>query len=320
MEKIIYLHAGQPKTGTSFLQRNYFVHHPKINNLGKKNNLGSVKKNLLEVFHKIIHFEKLNDDDYKECLEIIKKIDYRENMINLISYEAFTQLNFKVNQDVIFKRLKDLFAESNFKLKVFITVRNQLSIIPSHYANTPRVYIDSKIEFCKSFKNFINNIDKVGKISENNYNYVYDRYKYFQLLQLAIRIFSKENVKIFFFEDMKKNHDTYFNEICSFLNIENYFLPNTDIAINETRKKGKEYKRINKYFYRQNKMLYYFSKLLPKPLKEIIANFFIDLKNFKDPIVINEDQEAKIINYYREDNELLAKYLNKDLKSLGYKY
>ena len=158
----------------------------------------------------------------------------------------------------------------------------------------------------------------MGKISENNSNNAYGRYKYFQLLQLTISIFSEENVKIFFFEDIKKNNDLYFNEICSFLNIENYLMPNTDIAINETRKKGKEYKRINKYFYRQNKMLSYFSKLLPKFLKEIIANFFIDLKNFNDPIVINEDQQAKIINYYREDNELLAKYLNKDLKSLGY--
>ena len=316
--RTIYLHPGQPKTGTSFLQRNFFMHHPKINSLGKKNNHASVKKDLLETFHMIMHFDKLSEDDYQKCFKTIKAIDYKENMINLISFEGFTQLNFKVNQDVIFKRLKNLFVDCNFRLKVFITIRNQLSIIPSHYANTPSIYVDKGIEFCKSFKSFINNINKIGKFSEKNFINAYNRYKYFQLLQLTIEIFSEENVKILFFEDMKKNSDTYFNEICSFMKTENYLPINPGIAVNVTRKKARELKRINKYFFSQNRVLYYFSKIIPKTLREIIANFFIDLKNFRDPIILDKDQEDMIVNYYRKDNELLAKYLNKDLKSLGY--
>ncbi len=316
--KIIYLHPGQPKTGTSFLQRNFFIHHPKINNLGKKDNLESVDKDLLEVFLKIIHFDKLSDEDYKNCLKTIRDIDYRENMTNLISFEGFMQLNFKVNQDVIFKRLKNLFADCNFQLKVFITIRNQLSIIPSHYANTPSIYIDKGYSFCKSFKSFVNNIDNVEKLSEKNSINAYDRYKYFNLLKLLEEIFLKENVKIFFFEDMIKNSNTYFDEICLFMKTKNFDRSYSDVAINITRKKGKELKRINKYFFSQNKILYFLSKLLPKTIKEIIANFFLDLKNFRDPIILNRDQVDMILNYYKEDNKLLTQYLNKDLKTLGY--
>jgi len=318
MEKIIYLHPGQPKTGTSFLQRSFFVPHPEINNIGKKNNHVSVKQDLLEVFYKVMNYEKLSEDDYNDCLKIINAIDYKESFVNLISFEGFMQLNFKVNQELIFKRLKNLFADSNFKLKVFITIRNQLSIIPTHYANTPSIYIKDSIKFCKSFKSFINNINKIKKTSEKDYINAYDRYKYFQTLQLLIKIFSKENVKIFFFEDMKKNADTYFAQICSFMKIENFHVINSEIVVNVTRTKGKELKRINKYFFNQNRILYYFSKLLPKTLKEIIANLFIDLKYFRDPIILDKDQQNIIIDYYREDNELLAKQLNKDLKSLGY--
>ena len=318
MEKIIYLHPGLPKTGTSFLQRNLFVPHPEINNLGKKNSHLPDKGDLLKVFYKVMHYEKLSEDDYSNFLKIINSIDYKENFVNLISFEGFMQLNFKNNQELIFKRLKRLFTNSNFKLKVFITIRNQLSIIPSHYANTPSIYIRDGIEFSKSFKSFINNINKIEKTSEKNYINAYDRYKYFQTLQLLIKIFSKENVKIFLFEDMKKNVNAYFDQICSFMEIESYTGVNSEISVNVTRKKGKELKRINKYFYSQNRILYYFSKLLPKTYKEIIANFFIDLKNFRDPIILDKDQQDIIIDYYREDNELLAKQLNKDLKSLGY--
>tara|TARA_B100000795_G_scaffold222468_1_gene177402 strand:+ start:1263 stop:2219 length:957 start_codon:yes stop_codon:yes gene_type:complete len=318
MERIIYLHPGYPKTGTSFLQRTFFVHHPKINNLGKKNNHASVSKDLLETFHKIMHFEKLSEDDYKNCLKTITAIDYKENMTNLISFEGLTQLNFKVNQDVIFKRLKNLFTDCNFQLKVFITIRNQLSILPSHYANTPTIYIDRGSKFCKSFKSFINNINRIDKFYEKNIINAYDRYKYFQLLQLIIDIFSEKNVKIFLLEDCEKDSNAFFNEICLFMKIENYHEIKSRFPVNVTRKKGKEFKRINKYFFSQNRILYYFSKLLPKPLKEIIANFFIDLKNYRDPIILDKVQQDTIINYYREDNELLAEYLNKDLKSLGF--
>jgi hypothetical protein len=144
-----------------------------------------------------MHYEKLSEDDYINCLKTIKAIDYKENMLNLISFEGFTQLNFKINQELIFKRLKNLFTDCNFKLKVFIIIRNQISIIPSHYANTPRIYISSGLKFCNSFKNFINNIGEMKKTNEKNYINSYDRYKYFQLHQLLIKILSKENVNFF---------------------------------------------------------------------------------------------------------------------------
>lgn len=118
MEKIIYLHPGQPKTGTSFLQRNLFVPHPEINNLGKINNHLPAKADLLKVFYKVMNYEKLSEDDYSNCLKIINSIDYKEGFVNLISFEGFMQLNFKINQELIFKRLKSLFTDSNFKLKI----------------------------------------------------------------------------------------------------------------------------------------------------------------------------------------------------------
>ena len=105
MEKIIYLHPGLPKTGTSFLQRNLFVPHPEINNLGKKNSHLPDKGDLLKVFYKVMHYEKLSEDDYSNFLKIINSIDYKENFVNIIrnlslnKLDNFTNHRFKESRD-----------------------------------------------------------------------------------------------------------------------------------------------------------------------------------------------------------------------------
>jgi len=120
---------------------------------------------------------------------------------------------------------------------------------------------------------------------------------------------------------MKKDKYTFFYQICSFTEIKIYDRIISDTAYNVTRKRGQESLRINKYFFRQNRIIYFFSKLLPQSLKKIIANLFISLNFFNDPVILdkdNKDNKDKFFDYYREDNVLLANDLNKDLKTLGY--
>ena len=111
--------------------------------------------------------------------------------------------------------------------------------MPSHYANTPTIYIDRGSKFCKSFKSFINNINRIDKFYEKNLINAHVRYKYFQLLQLIIEIFSEKNVKIFLLEDCEKNSNAFFNEICLFMKKENYHEINSKFPVNVTKKKGK---------------------------------------------------------------------------------
>ncbi len=322
MDRVIYIHPGYPKTATSLIQRKFFSTHPMINNLGKKQSLSDIDEDLLKVFRQIMTEKEINEKDYSVNKKIIESIKYEQNKINLISYEGFTQTNFEINQEKIFKRLKKLFDDCNFKIKILITIRNQLTMIPSHFANTGRVYEKKGTQRWKSFKGFIEDLQNINNIKEKRLLTAYDRYKYFRLLKTLIEIFSEQNVKFFFYEDLLKNQNIFFNDLAEFFKIQNHMI-NIDLnPINVTRKKGNEFKRINKYYFKNLKFVPRILKFIKpsqkKFLRNSIANIFLDLKYLFDPIKINNDQKKIIISYYKEDNESLSKFLNKDLKSLGY--
>ena len=200
MDRVIYVHPGFPKTGTSLIQRNFFSTHPMINNLGKKESLADVDKELLNVFNQIILDKQIDNEKFQKNLRIIESIKYIPEKVNLISFEGFTQTNYEIGEREIFTRLYDLFLKCNFKLKILVTVRSQLTIIPSHFANAPIVYQKRGKSSWKYFKNFINDLKNINDISDKRLVNAYERYKYFKLLELLNKIFSHNNVKFFFYE------------------------------------------------------------------------------------------------------------------------
>ena len=324
MNKEIYIHPGFPKTATSFIQRNYFTTSQMINNLGKKKSENDIEKDLMKVFTRIIKQKEIKDDEYLENKKIINSINYIPNKINLISYEGFTQTNFDITTENIFKRIKKLFHECGYKIKIFVTIRSQITMIPSHFANTPKVYEKRAGPRWKYFKNFLSDLENINEIKDIRLLTAYDRYKYFNLLKTLIEIFSEENVKFFLLEDLNKNPKKFFDDLSKFLKIENHSSKIDLILVNVTRKEGNQFKRINKYYFKSSKFLPQLLKNLKPSYKEYLrkffANIFLDLKYLFDPINLSADQEKVISNYYKEDNELLGQYLKKNLKSLGYYY
>ena len=103
--KTIYIHIGFPKTGTKYLSRKFFSRHPKIQNFGKQHSLQDIDPDLLLSFNKIMHQKKISIED-SEIMKSIKKINLKNEKVNFISYEGFTQLNFTVSHTLKF--LKDL--------------------------------------------------------------------------------------------------------------------------------------------------------------------------------------------------------------------
>ncbi len=322
MDKVIYIHPGFPKTATSLIQRNFLSTNKMINNLGKKYSEKDIEKDLMKVFFKIIKQKEINEDEYLQNKKIINSISYIPNKINLISYEGFTQINYDISAEKIFKRIKKLFHECGYQIKIFVTIRSQITMIPSHFANTGKTYEKRGTPRWKSFKNFISDLKNINEIKDVRLLAAYDRYKYFNLLKTLIEIFSEQNIKFFLYEDLKKNPKKFFDELAKFLKIENH-LSNFELdPVNVTRKKGDEFKRINKYHFKNLKIVPLLLKNL-KPshkeyLRKFLANIFLDLKYFFDPIKLSSNQNKIISNYYKEDNELLGQFLKKDLKSLGY--
>ncbi len=124
------------------------------------------------------------------------------------------------------------------------------------------------------------------------------------------------------YEDLLNNQKKFFDELALFFKIQNHLSSDDLKPINVTRKKDGELKRINKYHFKNLKFVPKFLRNLKPSQKEFLrkfaANIYLDFKYFFDPIKLNDDQKKIVLNYYKDDNELLGRFLNKDLKSLGY--
>ncbi len=315
--KTIYIHIGFPKTGTKYLSRRFFSRNPKIENFGKQQSLQDIDPDLLSSFNKIIQKKKIGFEDEKKIMKSITKINLKNNKINLISYEGFTQLNFSVSHIEIFKRLKSFFLRCGIKIKIFATIRSQIEMIPSHFANAPKLYSNLPT---KGFKEFIKQLEQKNKKTSQVISTVFDRYKYYRLYSKLIKLFGKKNIKFLFFEEMRDDKKSFFKELNNFLKLGkfNNNIINAD-AENVTRKKNNKYLRINKYLIKKlNKSIIFkiflipFSSSIKKKLYNYTANIIIDTIYFFDPIELNDDQISTIKKYYHKDNSKLINVLKKN--------
>ncbi|MBD1139694.1 hypothetical protein IDH15_00260 [Pelagibacterales bacterium SAG-MED38] len=322
--KIIYIHIGYPKTGTKFLSRKFFSNHPKIKNFGKEYSILDIKPELLLSFNKIMHSKKINLNGKKNIIKVFKNLKLSNNKVNFISYEGFTQLNLYIKQEKIFQRLKYFFQQAKINIKIFVTIRSQVEMIPTHFANAPKLYAQIPLKKFKDYKNQINlnkrNVNQKVKIC-------FERLKYYKLYNCLVKLFGKNNIKIFLIEDLRENQKYFFKELCSFLKLGDHKISKVSNANpeNVTRRKNNEYLRINKYVIKKlNNSIIFKTFVLPFPanLKRkiyiYVANLIIDIFNFFDPIVLNDQEIIKIKKYYNKDNQKLMRILKNNLIKENY--
>ena len=313
----VFIHVGYPKTATKFLSRKFFKFHPKIENFGKVDGLWDIEPDLLKSFNMIMHLKKISKKNEIEIIRCFKNLKLKKNRVNFISYEGFTQLNYVNNFDIIFRRLKKYFLKSSIKLKIIVTIRNQVEMIPTHYANAPKLYSHLKIN---RFKDFINKLDSKKKKLNDQFKTIFSRYKYFELYLCLLKLFGRKNLKILLLEDLRLNKKFFFKELCKFLNLkmvdENLFKEKPE---NVTRKRDNEFLRINKYLIKKLYNSFFFKIfLIPFPLKirkkiyVIVANFLIDSLNIFDPIKLDDYQIQNIKKNYKIDNLKLQNVLRKN--------
>ena len=317
--KTVYIHVGFPKTGTKYLSRNFFSKISKIKNFGKKQSLNDVDEELLLCFNKIMHLPKIDKKDEKMIIRCFKNLNLEERKINFISFEGFTQLNFVIDHYLIFRRLKNLFLKSDIKIKVLVTIRNQLEMIPSHYANSPKLY--SKIPI-NSFKDYISELESKNSKTDANIVRAFDRFKYCGLYYNLIGLFGRKNVRFFLLEELRENKKKFLKDLFNFLNLGKIkkSLYNSQ-AENVTRRSNNKYLRINKYLIKKlnNSILFKifllpFSFSIRQKLYKFSANAIIDTMYFFDPIELSKSQSSIIKKYYHKDNIKLMKILKKNKK------
>ena len=92
------------------------------------------------------------------------------------------------------------------KIKIFATIRSQIEMIPSHFANAPKLYSNLPT---KGFKEFIKQLEQKNKKTSQVISTVFDRYKYYRLYSKLIKLFGKKISNSYFFEEMRDDKSLF---------------------------------------------------------------------------------------------------------------
>lgn len=210
-----FLHVGDYKTGTSWMQRFAYPLHPEINYLG-----GPFKdQNFEKVLNELIDARDLDFDKERIKNKLLVLISQTEiEKITGISREVFSCTNHITGENARrnAERLFNVFGP----VKIIFTIREQLSMIYSIYSQ----YI--KMGGTLPINSFIYDpIVSKGLI---------ERLKWHKQIKMYYEIFGKKNVYIGLYEQFKYDKNSFLKNIYKFLGCRNInFMLKTEEIVNK---------------------------------------------------------------------------------------
>jgi hypothetical protein len=300
------LHIGGNKTASTTLQRCLFSKSNELIYLGEDCNQFS---NYQPFLHSLV-----SDDDihYQHVKNTIGKLfqSHTESTDNKTFLYS--------NEDIMTSRLPTVCAKRLHSLmpsaEVLIVIRNQMTAVPSIYANhgaylkgVPRCYWKRHV----SFDDWIQySIDFI------NYSYL-DSFFYYQIASLYASLFGKEKIHILLFEDFIHNKSKFIRDLSSILNI--------DINTSTHLLSGKHERPRNtqrQFYYHRLRNKFFWNKSLSKcfPFGKTIGTYWHDYLSKGKPLanIMPEEWAKKVADLYRSDNTNMAREFNLPLQKYGY--
>lgn len=259
-KKIELMIIGAQKAGTTSLNR-YLSQHPKI------------------YTHNTIEFGMFGDEDaYNKGFDYYYKSTISEDIKSNKNKSVFVakRVGLMCNRELLLK-----LKEHNPDVKLVIVLRN-----PIERAFSAFLYCRSSgMEPYTKFEDAVLKNDPARFRGNNkikkNCEYIL-RSNYLQHLKTVYSIFPSENIKLFLFEEMILNLNRSLNEMCTFINLEEYAF---DISV--------------KYNERKKSRFQYLAKML-SPKKELVLKNIIPLKHrtsikkaLRDANVKKEENNSK---------------------------
>jgi hypothetical protein len=251
--KEVFFHLGLPKTATTTLQNRVFCSGDEYLYLGKHNpkytpGARDIDEWLVKLKGELVSKELPYFSNYDLAGQLKSTFGglFEENDKLLISEEGILSrcLGPQKYDDFIrigsvfsvLQKIKALFNENHFKLRIVLVLRRQDHLLESFYAEDYQKYkeylgLGNVSDFLDYFKN---NFDgEIGAVL--NYSY---------LVSYADKLFGEENVLVLPYEMLKDNPEMYLKEISGFMGVESWerladkLKANKDnVRANENRKK-----------------------------------------------------------------------------------
>lgn len=134
-------------------------------------------------------------------------------------------------------------------------------------------------------------------------------------IQRYYKEFSKENVKVILFDDLKAKPERVYKEALDFLGVDNTFKPQFEIV---NPKKTMKFKRFNDFLRNPNaKGKGMFRAILPRKVRDKIYSFLIRMNKKKaERIKIDSELRKRLKGEYKPEVKKLSELLDRDLITL----
>lgn len=130
---------------------------------------------------------------------------------------------------------------------------------------------------------------------------------YYTRMKRYFDLFAKDQIKIYIFEEFKKDPTKVVVDLFDFLGVDKNFVPDTSIRYNPAGVPKNRW--LNRLFFDSN--LIRIAKMLPGSVQEMIKQ--VRQQNLKPPPKLPADLRARLLNLYREDILKLEALLDRDL-------
>ncbi|MFC1764318.1 sulfotransferase [Planctomycetota bacterium] len=306
MEKLnkTIIHLGANKTGSTTLQRCLFAKSEELLYLGE------------DCEDYIIHKDTLNslvsDDDlffdYQAAKEVFeKKLSGDPTKTSIYSNEDVMASRVPT---VCARRLKQLLPDA----EILIVLRNQLTAIPSWYANhgaflklVPRCHwqryvpFDDWMNYCIDFINYS----------------PFASFFYHRLLTLYASLFGRDKIHILFYEDFVKNKSAFVRDLCEILDIDS---SKALTLLGERRERTRNSERFMRYHKMRNWLFWNrsLSRCIPggAAMKQQLFRYLESGKPYSG--FVSAEWKETIASIYAEDNTKLAEDFDLPLHQYDY--
>jgi len=204
LNRNVFIQPGFVKTATSSLQQLVFTNHPEIQYLGVQTGISDLKWAIGHICYadSIIYDEQRVADVFTAALQ---EFDLEHPVI--LSYEVFA-LHESKDKGLVARRLKTLFPEA----KIFFTLRRQEEVLGSFYLQKIPRYLRENT--CLPFDRWLKDVAKSAHHS------ILDDLNYFPIVNYYAKLFGKEGLRLFLFEDLRKDPESYSKKIANYIGVD----------------------------------------------------------------------------------------------------
>lgn len=298
------IHIGANKTGSTTLQRCLFAECKDLLYLGEDCN-GYEK-------YKVSLNSLVSDDDFhfeeREAKEIFNKFEVSQGERTFV-YSNEDIMTSRVPSQCA-RRLNQFLPDA----EILVVIRNQLTAIPSFYANhgaylkmVPRRY----------WRQYVSFDDWMGYCTQFIKYSPLDSYFYYRILSLYASLFGREKIHVLLYEDFVNNKVKFIGDLCGILRIDKEEAQRHLQGRRERRRNTRREFRFHKL-----RSLFLggrsFGHRLPLgPTLTRIWNKFLEGGPPADGFM-SEEWRTRIIDLYKGDNSQLQREYDLPLKELNY--